>query len=282
AIAVGVAKILRQMRDEISGRVRLIFQPSEEAFPSGAHELVKADVMHGVDGIFAFHVDPVIEAGKIGLRKGLLTANANEFKVTIFGKSGHAARPHLAIDTIHVANQILTALYDTVAKRSQSHLPAVVTVGKVIGGTKSNVIPDRVDISGTIRSIDQRTNAELEHLIETRVAAITRSAEARYQIEFPSLIPSVKNDAGLIDLVRDVSTSALGEANIVDIANISMGGEDFSWFLNEAPGALVRLGARRIGDDVRYLHTDSFDIDETALVVGMQIMVLTVLEFLAT
>ncbi|TDI98811.1 MAG: amidohydrolase [Caldithrix sp.] len=281
AIAIGVAKILKRFEGSFAGKIRFIFQPCEEAFPSGAHELVKKGVMQGVDSILALHVDPEIEAGKIGLRKGALTANAGEFKLSIFGKSGHAARPHQAIDTIYLSNQIMTSLYDIVGNRKQSHLPAVLTLGKIAGGIKSNVIPERVDIGGTIRTVDMQTNDEIVNQIERRVRTITQAAGATYSLEFPGLIPSVNNDANLIGLVRDVGNSILGQDEIVDIANISMGGEDFSRYLDRAPGALIRLGARKPGDQVRYLHTHSFDIDERAIPIGMSIIALSVLKFLS-
>jgi len=281
AIAIGVAKILKRFEGSFPGKIRFIFQPCEEAFPSGAHELVKEGVMQGVDGIFALHVDPEIEAGKIGLRNGVLTANAGEFKLSIFGKSGHAARPHQAIDTIHLSNQVMTSLYDIVGNRNQSHLPAVLTLGKIAGGIKSNVIPERVDIGGTIRTIDMQAYEEIVKEIEQRVRSITQAAGATYSLEFPELIPSVNNDTSLIDLVRDVGNSTLGQDKIVDIANISMGGEDFSRYLDRTPGALIRLGARKPGDQVRYLHTHSFDIDERAIPIGMSVISLSVLKFLA-
>lgn len=281
AMAIGVAKILNRVGGNFPGKIRFIFQPCEEAFPSGAHELVKEGAMQGVDGIFALHVDPEIEAGKIGLRKGALTANAGEFKLSIIGKSGHAARPHQAIDTIYLSNQIMTSLYDIVGNRNQSHLPAVLTLGKIAGGIKSNVIPERVDIGGTIRTVDMQTNDEIVNQIERRVRTITQAAGATYSLEFPELIPSVNNDASLINLVRDVGNSTLGQDRVVDIANISMGGEDFSWYLDQAPGALIRLGARKPGDQVRYLHTHSFDIDEKAIPIGMSVISLSILKFLS-
>lgn len=281
AMAIGAAKILKRLGENFPGKIRFIFQPCEEAFPSGAQELVKEGVMQGVDSILALHVDPEIEVGKIGLRKGVLTANASEFKLSIIGRSGHAARPHQTIDTIYLSNQIMTALYAIVGNRSQSHLPAVLTLGKIDGGTKSNVIPERVDIGGTIRTVDIQTNDEIVNQIEQRVRAITQAAGATYSLEFPALIPSVNNDASLINLVRDVGSSTLGEDRIVEIANISMGGEDFSRYLDQAPGALIRLGARKPGDQVRYLHTHSFDIDERAIPIGMSIISFSVLKFLS-
>ncbi|MFQ5769011.1 MAG: M20 family metallopeptidase, partial [bacterium] len=144
AMAIGVAKVLTSLKVNLPGTVRFIFQPSEEATPSGAYELVKEGVMEGVDAVLAFHVDPEITVEKIGLREGILTAYCNEFKLTILGKSGHAARPHHSIDTIYLSNLVLSALYDIVGNRTQSFIPAVLSIGKIAGGTKANIIPERV------------------------------------------------------------------------------------------------------------------------------------------
>ena len=272
AMAFGVAKVFQKANPPLTGKIRFIFQPSEEAAPSGAEELVKENVMEGVDRIFAFHVDPEIEVGRIGLRSGMLTATCNEFHMTLHGKSGHGARPHQSIDTIYIASQVLPALYDIVNSRSQPYIPAVLSVGQIHGGTKANVIPERVQISGTLRTIDPKSSNEIFDAIEERVSAITRAAGGHFQIEFTQNIPGVFNDHGCIEAIRDVFSELYGNDNVVSIKSVSMGGEDFSWYLSKAPGALIRLGSRTPGTEVRYLHTNDFDIDERALAFGIEVM----------
>ncbi|MFQ5865153.1 MAG: M20 family metallopeptidase [bacterium] len=279
ALVIGVAKILKRLNVHVPGKVRLIFQPSEEASPSGAEELVRAGVMEGVDSVFAFHVDPEIQTGKIGLREGIMTAHCDEFKLTIQGRSGHAARPHHTIDTIYLSNQILSALYDIAGNRTHSFVPAVLTVGRMDGGTKSNVIPERVDIQGTVRTIDEETRKEIIAAIEQRVQALTRAAGGRYQLEFSSPIPPVINDSNLLNLVRTVGVHALSSDGVVDIKDVSMGGEDFSWYLKKAPGVLIRLGVRRESEDIKYLHTNTFDVDERAIAIGTAVMTMVVLKY---
>jgi len=280
AMAIGVAKVLKRLNLNIPGNVRFIFQPSEEAVPSGASELVKEHVMDNVTRILAFHVDPTIEVGKIGLRSGVLTANCDEFKLSIFGKSGHGARPHLAIDTIYTSTQVLNALYEIVANRHESYWPAVLSVGKIVGGTKANVIPEKVELFGTIRTVDESNRNEIISAIETRVYEITRAVGATYQLVFPGPVPSVFNDAETINLFREAAQIVCSDKTFVNIENISMGGEDFSWYLTKAPGALVRLGVRKPEDEIHHLHTHDFDIDENALQVGINIMTTTVLKYL--
>ncbi|NIV95364.1 amidohydrolase [candidate division KSB1 bacterium] len=272
AIAIGVAKVLRKLNLNFLGRVRFIFQPSEEATPSGAEELVKSGVMDNVDEIFAFHVDPEIPAGKIGLREGLLTAHCNEFNLSVLGKSGHAARPHHSVDTIFLSTQVLNALYEIVGNRTQAFAPAVLSIGKLSGGTKANVLPERVDISGSVRTIDEQTRNEILKAIEERASDITRAAGGSYQLEFLAPVPSVRNDSDLVRLIREIGETILSEDGIVSIKNVSMGGEDFAWYQTKAKGALIRLGARKPNDRVRYLHSQDFDIDESALPLGVSLM----------
>lgn len=281
AIAIGVAKLLKQLDGRLAGKIRFIFQPSEEATPSGAEKMVEAGAMDGVNQVFAFHVDPELPAGKIGLRSGVLTAHCNEFSVSILGRSGHAARPHQSIDTIFLSNQVLNSLYNIVGNRSEPFKPAVLSIGKVQGGTKANVIPERVDICGTVRTIDDQTRNEILKAIEDRVASITRASGGTYQLEFQPPVPSVVNDATSVNLIREVATSLLTADGIFEIKNISMGGEDFSWYLTKAKGALIRLGARKPGEEIRFLHTHNFDIDERALPVGVAVMAMLVLKCLS-
>jgi len=280
AVALGVAKVLNQLSLPLPGNVKFIFQPCEEASPSGASELVKAGVMEGVDAILAFHVDPELPVGKIGLRKGLLTAHCTEFRLKIRGKSGHAARPHQAVDAIYLANQVLMAIYDSVNQRSRPFVPAVLTVGKMIGGSKANVIADLVELGGTIRTIDDRSLAEITTDIERKVAALTSAAGGSYEIEYPVPVPSVKNDASLINMVADVTASLWSEDRIKHLDKVSMGGEDFSWYLKKAPGALMRLGTKKPAGEVTFLHSGNFDVDERALPLGVVLMSMYILKYL--
>ncbi len=280
AMALGVANVLSRISRRFPGKVRFVFQPCEEATPSGAHEMVNAGVMDGVDGVLAFHVDPELPVGKIGLRTGVLTAHCTEFSLRIFGRSGHAARPHQAIDTIHLSNRVLSALYDLVAERSQPFVPAVLTVGKMAGGTKANVIPDVVDIAGTIRTLDARSQAEMVNALDAKVRAIVHAVGGRYQLEFPMPVPSVVNDAGLINMVREVVASQWSDERITNIDKVSMGGEDFSWYLTKTRGALIRLGAKKPGCEVTFLHTNDFDVDERALPFGVSLMSMLVWRYL--
>lgn len=280
AMAVGVARVLKKLNLSLPGSIRFIFQPSEEAAPSGAQQLVKHNVMEGVDRILAFHVDPTIEVGKIGLRAGVLTAFCDEFVLTVLGRSGHAARPHHAVDSIYLATQILNALYEIVPNLSEKYWPAVLSIGKIEGGTKANVLPEKVRLFGTIRTLDEHIRTEILSEIENRVLEITRAAGASFELDFPGPVPSVNNNPETIALVREAATLVNSGDGIVDIEHVSMGGEDFSWYLTKAPGALIRLGARKPGAEIYHLHTHNFDIDEQALAVGINVMTTAILKYL--
>lgn len=282
AIAIGVVKVLNRLNLTLPGKIRFIFQPSEEADPSGAKELVEAGVTENVKAIFAFHVDPEIPAGKIGLRDGVLTAHCNEFQLSIFGKSGHAARPHHSVDTIFLANQVLNSYYQIIGSHSTPGCPAVLTIGKIAGGSKANVIPDRVDILGTLRTIDIKVREEIISIMKKRVEAITQSAGGGFKLEFKTPILSVINDEKLINLARKTVEALFSEKQIFEIPQVSMGGEDFAWYLTKTPGILMRLGARMDVNDVRYLHTNNFDINEKAIPFGISIMTALILNYFLT
>jgi amidohydrolase len=280
AMAIGVAQVLKQLDMKLHGSVRFIFQPSEEAAPSGAVEMVKAGVMEGVEAVVAYHVYPDIPAGQIGLRPGALTANCNEFKLSIHGRSGHAARPHLAIDAIRLSNQVLCDLYEIVGGRKNNHTPAILSVGKMSGGSASNIIADCVEIRGTVRTVEEESRREILSAIAERTKARTGAAGGAFKLEFPSPLDSVRNDPAWIELAREVAVSNFGEKAIYDIPQVSMGGEDFSCYLSKAPGALIRLGARKNGEEIRHLHTNHFDIDESALPFGVALMAMMILRYL--
>jgi len=280
AMLYGVAKVLKQSSVEFPGRIRFIFQPCEESTPSGASQLVEAGVVDEVDAIFAYHVDPEIPVGKIGLRTGVLTARCNEFDLTLLGRSGHAARPHQTVDATYVGTKVLNALYDVVGNRTTPFVPAVMTVGQVAGGRKANVISDEFRIKGTIRTLDEASWVQIQNRMERVVASIADSFGARYKLEFLLPIPSVRNDAGLITTARRVAETTIGSDNIVELGKVSMGGEDFSWYLTRVKGALIRLGVRRGTDPVTPLHASNFDVDERALPLGTSLMARIVLTFL--
>ncbi len=271
AMLLGAAKLLSQAHRErpLPGRVRLIFQPSEEAHKEGrggARRMIEDGVLEGVQAIFGQHVDPEVTVGDVATRPGPMMAAAEAFRLAVFGRAGHAAFPHQGLDAIAIAAQVLNSLHQVVSRRLNPIKPAVITVGTINGGTKSNVLAGEVRMTGTIRTFDDETR---ERLVDgmNRAAGIARTLGGDYELEIlPGTVPLV-NDPDLFSFARSVISELLGEEHFLE-APIRMGGEDFSFFAREVPGLFLRLGVRAPDAPVRPLHTPTFDLDERALPIG--------------
>ena len=250
---------------------RGIFQPAEET-SAGACEMIESGVLEGVDAILATHVDPSRHVGRIGLRTGVLTANCDEIRLTIIGQGGHAARPHESHDPIAAAAQLISSMYLFVPRATDSLDAVVVTVGQIITGQNPNVIPERVELRGTVRTLDATVRKNtLDHLAQlARGIAVTSST--RIDLEFGRGAQSVRNDAQLVRLLRQAGEEVLGQDRIEEIPRPSMGSEDFAFYLDHVPGAMFRLGcaSQQVGSSP--LHSPTFDVDERALAAGAKIL----------
>ncbi len=251
--------------------LRGIFQPSEET-AQGAREMVSVGAMEGVQAIFALHVDPTRRLGKIGLRSGAMTATADEIEFHIVGRGGHAARPHEASDPIAAAAQLVNALYLFIPRVTDSRDAVVVTIGQVIGGHTANVIPEEVILRGTIRTLERDVRTTTLRHVERLAEGIGRTSDTRIQVRAGSSTHSVVNNPQLADLLRHVVKDILGHDGLQEIDRPSMGSEDFAFYLDRAPGVMMRLGCTsdRFGGSA--LHTPSFDIDEEALRIGAKVL----------
>lgn len=267
AIGVGIGTVLSQIESDLPGRIRLIFQPAEESFPSGAVDMIRDGVHHGLKSIFAFHVDPTLEAGRLGYREGPITASADRLTITLEGPGGHTARPHKTVDLIGAAGKLLAELPDLLRGRIDSRKPLVVVFGRVSGGTADNVIPSSVEMSATARTLDRGVWDALPEMVDSAVRDICASTGAKTTVNYRRGIPPVVNNGAVIDTVRLATDEALGVESSHD-THTSMGGEDFSRYLDDVPGALVRLGAKPAGDPVD-LHSTRFDIDEASISTGV-------------
>lgn len=256
--------------------MRGVFQPAEETC-TGAREMIEVGALEGVAAIIAVHVDPSRQVGRVGLRTGVLTANCDEMQITIVGRGGHAARPHEASDPIAAAAQLINSLYLFIPRATDSQDAVVVTVGQIIGGDNANVIPEEVTLRGTIRTLDRGVRERTFEHIRRLASGIGRTSDTRISVEFGLGSASVHNDAGLIELMRRASRDVVGDDHIDEIARPSMGAEDFSYFLQTTPGAMLRLGcaSQRAGGSP--LHSSTFDIDEEALRIGAKILARTAL-----
>lgn len=281
AMALGVAMILSKI--ELPGKVRFLFQPSEEHSDeegkSGGMRLVEEGAMAGVDAILALHVEPRLETGRIKVAGGPICAAADSFKGIIIGKGCHGAFPHLGADPIFISAQVINAIQGIVARRLDPTKPAVVTIGSIHGGTTSNVIPSEVELRGTIRSLDEELRHQIGIELE-RAFEISRALSGDFQLQIEKGYPVLVNDPNIAQLIHRVATDLLG-ADAVQIEEPEMGAEDFGVLASQAPGAMFSLGVKHKGsEETRRLHSPHFDIDERALSIGVAILAETARRYL--
>ena len=268
-VGLGTAMILSQIASELGGKVRFIFQPAEE-IAQGANWMVKDGVMNNVAAILGLHVFPSIPAGSIGIRYGALTAAADDLEIIIIGESGHGARPHEAIDAIWIASQVITSLQQAISRTQNPLRPVVLSIGKINGGRAPNIIADRVQLLGTVRSLHPETRNNLPDWIEKIVANVCNSYNAKYQVNYRQGVPSVQNDNTLTQLLQSAAEEAWTNERVQILPEPSLGAEDFSVYLEHAPGAMFRLG---VGYEERIinhpLHHPQFEVDESAIMTGV-------------
>ncbi|NEO11038.1 MULTISPECIES: M20 family metallopeptidase [unclassified Moorena] len=267
-VGLGTAMVLSQLGETFPGNTRFLFQPAEE-IAQGANWIVKDGGMKDVSAIFGLHVFPSIPAGSIGIRYGALTAAADDLEIVIMGESGHGARPHQAIDAIWIAAQVITTLQQAISRTQNPLHPMVLTIGQISGGRAPNIIADQVQLVGTVRSLHPQTYADLPNWIEKIVANVCNGYGARYHINYQRGVPSVQNDLALTQLLEAAAKEAWGSDRVLIIPEASMGAEDFSVYLQHAPGSMFRLGVG-FQNKINYpLHHPLFAVNESAIVTGV-------------
>ncbi|MGE0373997.1 MAG: M20 family metallopeptidase [Planctomycetaceae bacterium] len=252
-------------------RLRFLFQPAEET-SEGARWLVEQGAVEGVDAILGIHVDPERPLGTAGIRYGTLTANCDEVEITVEGKGGHSARPHHTLDPIAAAAHVVCALYQFLPRSVDSRSPSVFSVGKIAGGTLPNVIPERVEILGTLRTLEAETRGVLKNRMEEIVHGVRELSGTSIHLRFLTPIDTVHNDRRVTAALETASRRVLGNDGVQMISQPSMGGEDFSAYLTRVPGALLRIGCAPPGFAAPFLHAPDFDVDERALALGTRIL----------
>ncbi|OKH52338.1 hydrolase [Calothrix sp. HK-06] len=271
-VGLGTAMILSQLAEELPGKVRFLFQPAEE-IAQGASWMVKDGAMSDVTAILGVHVFPSIPGGSVGLRYGALTAAADDLEIIIIGESGHGARPHEAVDAIWIASQVITTLQQAISRTQNPLRPVVLSIGQINGGRAPNVIADKVELKGTVRSLHPETRANLPAWIETIVANVCNSYGAKYEVNYRQGVPSVQNDYMLTQLLQSAAEEAWGCERVQVLPEPSLGAEDFSVYLDYAPGSMFRLGVGFKERPTNYpLHHPQFEVDENAIITGVVTM----------
>lgn len=277
-VGLGTAMILSQLGEIFPGNTRFLFQPAEE-IAQGANWMVQDGAMNDVSAIFSLHVFPSIPAGSIGIRHGALTAAADDLEIFIMGESGHGARPHEAIDAIWIASQVITTLQQAISRTQNPLRPMVLTIGQITGGRAPNVIADQVRLAGTVRSLHPDTHENLPQWIEKIVANVCEMYGARYEMNYRRGVPSVQNDLALTQLLEESAREAWGSDRIQILPEPSMGAEDFSIYLQHAPGTMFRLGVGFKGKVNPPLHHPQFEVDESAIVTGVVTLAYTLYQY---
>ncbi|MFM7371661.1 MAG: M20 family metallopeptidase [Sphaerospermopsis kisseleviana] len=268
-VGLGTAMVMSQIADELGGKIRFLFQPAEE-IAQGANWMVEDGAMNNVAAILGVHVFPSIPAGSVGIRYGALTAAADDLEIMILGESGHGARPHEAVDAIWIASQVITALQQAISRTQNPLRPVVLSIGKINGGRAANVIADKVQLLGTVRSLHPETRAQLPNWIENIVANVCNSYDAKYQVNYRQGVPSVQNDYTLTQLLQSSAEEAWSSDRVQVLPEPSLGAEDFSVYLDHAPGSMFRLGVGYKDRIINHpLHHPQFEVDESAIITGV-------------
>ncbi len=284
AVLLGAAGALSSIKDKLHGTVKLFFQPSEEKRESGARLMIADGALTDPrpEAIVALHCYPELASGMVAHCPGVMTASADGIRIVIKGKSGHASRPHQTVDAVLVSSMVINAIHHIVSRRTDPLHHAVISIGTINGGTAENIIADRVEMRGTVRTLDGELRKAMPSVIEETVKGVTQGFGADYEFSYDYELASVDNDPEVDALLAASASDIIGPDNVVVMGNPQMGAEDFAYFLDEIPGTLFRLGTSNAKKGINAsLHNPDFDIDEDALMIGAKIMAWTAANFLS-
>ncbi len=271
---LGAARILHELREQWSGTVKLIFQPGEERLPGGASLMIKEGALDTppASAILAQHVFPDLEVGKVGFRPGMYMASTDELYLTVHGKGGHAALPHTLVDPVLITAHILTALQHVVSRKAKPGVPSVLSFGKVIANGATNIIPGKVELEGTFRTMDEEWRAAAHRIMVETAEHIALSMGGRCDFRVERGYPFLVNDEDLTLRAKQAAIDFMGADNVVDL-DMRMTGEDFSYYSQLMPACFYRLGTRNTEEGITSgLHTPTFNVDERSLEIGAGLM----------
>ncbi len=278
AMVLGAALVLNSMKDQLPGKVKFLFQPAEEG-PGGARPMIDAGVLEQprVDYVLGAHLWPNLPQGTIGVKDGPLMASMSTFDITIQGKGGHGAMPHLCVDPIDASVQLVNALQRITSRQMNPISPTVVTVGSIHGGTTHNIIPDSVQLQGTTRTFDRDIWLDWPRRIEQIVKGVCQATGTSYELQFNPGYPPLCNNLKIARIAKDSASRVVGKEHVVT-PELNMGGEDFAFFLEEVEGCFVFIGTGQPGSAP--LHNSRFDFAEDVLLTGVEYFCETALQLL--
>lgn len=276
AILLGVGKALSENREVLPCNVRLIFQPAEET-SGGALPMIEDGCLEGVDAIYGLHVDPTIECGVVGIKYGAYCASSTDVKIEIEGKSCHGAYPSQGVDAIVTACSIITSLQSIISRNIDSRDSAVLSLGKINGGDKENIVAQRVVTSGTLRTLSNDVKVRAKERIKEMVENSAKAYGAVGKVSYADGYSALVNHDEYVDIVKANAKELLGEKGVYEKKLANMGVEDFAYYVEKVPGAFFNLGVGNISKGiVAPLHNDKFDIDEDSLELGVKLQVLNI------
>lgn len=284
AMLLGAAKILKDNEDKIKGNVKLIFQPAEEG-PGGAKPMIEEGVLENpkVDAILGLHIGgfPGIESGKVMVSYGNAMACLDRFYIKVKGRGAHGAYPETGVDPIAIAAQVISALQTIVSREIRPTFPAVVTVGKIQGGSAYNIIPDYVELEGTARAVSYEVRETLAKRIEEITASVTKAMRGDYDYQYTFGYPPLLNSKEITEKFVNSAKKIVKEVDIVELKEPFMGGEDMAYFLEKAPGTYFFLTSTKKENGILYpAHNSKFQLDESVFYLGSALFAQTVFDFL--
>ncbi|RJP71391.1 MAG: amidohydrolase [Candidatus Abyssobacteria bacterium SURF_17] len=282
AMLLGAAMVLANLRERIRGSVKFIFQPGEEGY-AGARQMIEEGVLDEeprIEAAFALHLDPLVPSNTLCIRKGPIMACADVFMLSIIGKGGHGALPHKSVDPILVSGHVITAL-QAVASRQVNPMEAVVlSICTIHAGTAMSIIPERVEMSGTVRLFDAKLRESMPSMMEEIIRGVTAAFGATYDFAYVPGYPATINDGKFTEMVRSVAQEILGPGRIWELERPRMPSEDFSYFLERVPGTFALLGVRPTDREPVPSHNSKYAIDEAGLLAGVKLHAAVALRFL--
>lgn len=271
---LGAAKILNELKNEWEGTVKLIFQPGEEKNPGGASLMIKDGVLENPvpQAIYALHVNTILEVGQLSFRSGKAMASADEIYITVKGKGGHAASPHITIDPILISSHLIIALQQIVSRNNNPFNPSVLSITSFNGGNTTNVIPNEVKLMGTFRAMDETWRFKAHELMRKLTTDLVQSMGGEVDLHIDVGYPCVMNDDKVTNEAMKIAADFIGKENVSE-TELRMGAEDFGYYAQQIPACFYRLGTMNTAKGITAgVHTPTFNIDEKAIEIGMGMM----------
>jgi amidohydrolase len=271
-IALGVAATLAQLRPFLCGRIKFIFQPAEETL-SGAQAMMADGVLEDpkLDLILGYHNWPAVQAGKVGYNATAVMAAADAFDITLKGRDGHGAHPHLAVDALAAGAHLVAQLQTIVSREVKPNWPAVLTIGEFHAGRARNIIAGQAELKGIVRTLEPGLSQKIEEAVRRMLEGMKTGMRVDATLDWRRMAPPLRNDPAILEPLLESARKALGAANVLQLPEPSMGSEDFAWFAERVPAAHLRIGSKIDGLDTA-IHRSNYDCNELAIPVGVRVL----------